>query len=352
MSRSTRRKTLFLFMFIFGLYYLSLGLVRANVDLLYFRAESGVDTIALEWETATELDNLGFNILRSETGLFDNAQTINPTLIPSLVGGQPIGAYYRWIDEDVRLNVVYTYWLQDVDFNGETEEHGPVEASVIGGNPIPTAQPTNTAQPTASPTATATVTVQPTATPTFISLSQPQATETATPVGAAPPTDIPTSGPASPTPSSAPVLPTQTIDEIEQPATIPATITADSRVGDSKTVTPNSMVTGSGPQDPDEQQIAGAIAEATFVRNLAGVTEKDALTGDESSSAGDITAKTIGEGISQNELPAGASLSDETSSGSNTLAIVILVAALVIALGGSITVWLLLKPQKADGENE
>ena len=81
----------------------------ANVDLIYFRAASSTDLITLEWETASELDNLGFNVLRAESSNVSEAQAINPSMIPSQVGGQPTGAYYEWLDEDVDSDTNYFY---------------------------------------------------------------------------------------------------------------------------------------------------------------------------------------------------------------------------------------------------
>jgi hypothetical protein len=175
----------------FGLALLLPSLARANVDLLYFRAVGGTDVITLEWETASELDNLGFNVYRSTTGNWADATRLNSTPIPSQVGGQPIGAFYDYPDTNVVPNTVYTYWLEDLDFNGNSELHDPVEGSLVSGNTIPTVPPPpagSTATPTSTrtPTATATATSQaanPTATPT----SAPT-TQAAAPTSTPPPT--------------------------------------------------------------------------------------------------------------------------------------------------------------------
>jgi hypothetical protein len=110
---------------------------QASVGLLYFRAQSGPDFIMLEWETAQELDNFGFNLYRGLTGDFDDAQKLNPNLIPSQSTG-PTGAFYQWPDNNVQPNIQYTYWLQDIDINGNDTVHDPIVASVSGGNTIPT----------------------------------------------------------------------------------------------------------------------------------------------------------------------------------------------------------------------
>ena len=95
------------------------------VTMADFRAEPQSDHVLVSWETVSELDNLGFNLHRSES---PNApgQQINAGLIPSQAPGSAQGARYTWQDYDVIAGATYHYWLEDVDLNGATTLHGPV----------------------------------------------------------------------------------------------------------------------------------------------------------------------------------------------------------------------------------
>ena len=80
----------------------------------------------VEWETASEIDNEGFNIWRSQA---EDGQYIklNEAMIPPQ--GSPItGASYSYIDDTVTNGVTYYYKLEDVDIYGTSTFHGPVSA--------------------------------------------------------------------------------------------------------------------------------------------------------------------------------------------------------------------------------
>lgn len=148
--------------------------VQASVSLLYFRAVAGSDSIKLEWETAQELDNLGFNLYRGLTDDINAAVKLNSSLIPGNTGSAT-GAYYEWLDTNVVIGTQYTYWLKDIDTNGVETAHGPVSSAATGGSSFPTvpAPDNSTATPTPSRT--------PTQTPTATTQSGTAATQTPTP---------------------------------------------------------------------------------------------------------------------------------------------------------------------------
>jgi hypothetical protein len=103
-----------------------------NVDLISFTAEGAKKTIIIRWETATERKNLGFNLYRAESEDGERLK-LNEDLIPTLVPpGSPFGAQYEFVDDDKKLKnkVVYYYWLETVDTQGETEQYGPVTAQI------------------------------------------------------------------------------------------------------------------------------------------------------------------------------------------------------------------------------
>jgi hypothetical protein len=106
--------------------------VPTEVDLLSFTATGGRTTV-LNWETASEADNLGFNVYSA--GQIDGPRTkLNDDLIPSLVPpGSLFGARYSFTDLDLKLRGTYYYWLEDVDIYGNASLHGPVILSVVRG---------------------------------------------------------------------------------------------------------------------------------------------------------------------------------------------------------------------------
>jgi hypothetical protein len=89
---------------------------------------SGYDGhVLLEWQTASEVDNDGFNVWRSQAP--DGSYTqLNAKLIPAR-GGPTTGARYSYDDEAVSNGVTYWYKLEDVDVYGTSTMHGPVSAT-------------------------------------------------------------------------------------------------------------------------------------------------------------------------------------------------------------------------------
>jgi predicted transglutaminase-like cysteine proteinase len=98
------------------------------ITLTSFTATAGNGAVKLEWETASEINNSGFNILRAKTEKGDYRQ-INEALIPS-EGSTTQGASYEFVDNDVRNGKKYFYKLEDIDKNGTSTLHGPVKVKV------------------------------------------------------------------------------------------------------------------------------------------------------------------------------------------------------------------------------
>ena len=90
------------------------------VSLSKFRPERSDDgTVVVRWITESELNNAGFNILRSEsrTGAFTKLNT-------QLIAGNGTTSErntYEFIDTSAKPNVVYYYQIQDVSFDGDVE---------------------------------------------------------------------------------------------------------------------------------------------------------------------------------------------------------------------------------------
>jgi len=94
------------------------------IDLVSFSATGDGNHIRVEWETAQEIDNLGFNLYRgtSPAGSFVK---INDGLIPGLIYSVK-GKSYSYIDAAVTPGTLYYYKLEDIDASGKRTLHGPV----------------------------------------------------------------------------------------------------------------------------------------------------------------------------------------------------------------------------------
>ena len=80
-------------------------------------AESG--QVVLSWTTASELENAGFNILRSES-VAGSFTKINARLIQG-AGTTSDSNAYTWIDTTAQPNVEYYYRIEDMSFDGISE---------------------------------------------------------------------------------------------------------------------------------------------------------------------------------------------------------------------------------------
>lgn len=86
--------------------------------------------ILLEWDTASEDKNLGFNIFRSENNFECGPyKKINKKRIASK-GSSSEGASYKFKDNTVEPGKTYWYKLKDIDTDKVVSEHGPVEVKV------------------------------------------------------------------------------------------------------------------------------------------------------------------------------------------------------------------------------
>jgi hypothetical protein len=109
----------------------ALNLTPTAVELLSFAARPRDSAIVVRWETASEIDNAGFNLYRA-TSLEGEKTRLNGNLIPSKVPpGSTLGAVYGWLDRQIVGGTVYYYWLEDVDIYGRATLHGPVKVKAL-----------------------------------------------------------------------------------------------------------------------------------------------------------------------------------------------------------------------------
>jgi predicted outer membrane repeat protein len=112
---------------------LTVRAIPLAVTLADFTAIPQSSEVLVGWETASEVDNLGFNLLRATSSNVNSAIQLNDELILSQSPGGGQGALYEWEDRDVTDGVTYWYWLESVDRQGNIVRFGPVTA--IFGSP-------------------------------------------------------------------------------------------------------------------------------------------------------------------------------------------------------------------------
>lgn len=80
--------------------------------------------VAVEWTTASELNTVGFNLLRGDTpgGPFEQ---VNEALIPS-ASDTLTGNSYSYEDHSVEAGKIYFYMLEEIESSGGINQHGPI----------------------------------------------------------------------------------------------------------------------------------------------------------------------------------------------------------------------------------
>ena len=82
-------------------------------------------SVSVNWVTAAEVSNAGFNVYRSVS-----ADAMGTMLNSELIGSTAsagAGAAYSYVDASVGSGTYY-YWVEAVSVDGATSAHGPVEA--------------------------------------------------------------------------------------------------------------------------------------------------------------------------------------------------------------------------------
>lgn len=108
----------------------NLSAATTAIELASFEATVDKGAATLFWETATEVDNAGFNLYRAKSEDGDYAK-INDTLIPAR-GNAVSGANYSFVDTPGKGT--FYYKLEDVDYNGASAMHGPEKVRVREGD--------------------------------------------------------------------------------------------------------------------------------------------------------------------------------------------------------------------------
>jgi hypothetical protein len=97
------------------------------IDLALFEAIPDNREVAVVWITASEIDNVGFNLYRSESEVGGYVQ-LNSSIILA-EGMATAGATYQYVDENVKNRKTYYYTLEDIDLYGTSTFHGPTSVT-------------------------------------------------------------------------------------------------------------------------------------------------------------------------------------------------------------------------------
>ena len=101
--------------------------------------------ITLRWTTASELDNYGFFVMRSdvEEGPF---KPLHPKAIPG-AGNSEMPHKYSYDDTAVEMGRTYFYYVESVSTRGEREKFTPVITKTCCKVPTPTPAEASPASP-------------------------------------------------------------------------------------------------------------------------------------------------------------------------------------------------------------
>ena len=99
------------------------------VELSSFTGQTTTDGVMLKWRTESEVNNLGFNVYRSDEAQHRNFVKINSALIKG--HGTDAKPYnYTFLDETAEVGKTYFYLIEDVDFTGKKNRYSVIKVMV------------------------------------------------------------------------------------------------------------------------------------------------------------------------------------------------------------------------------
>ncbi|MBN1261789.1 MAG: hypothetical protein JXB35_14020 [Anaerolineae bacterium] len=116
-------------------HYFEWGTVPLAVTLAAFDAVPQDGAVVVTWETALEVNTLGFNLYRADTESGARVR-LNNNLIPTQHPGMSVGGAYSWVDATVVPGGSYFYWLEELDAGNTLTLHGPVTAEAAGPSAV------------------------------------------------------------------------------------------------------------------------------------------------------------------------------------------------------------------------
>jgi|GEM_PF-1820834 len=105
-----------------------------SVGLSTFYASAGDGQATLYWSTQSEVNNLGFYLLRSADGA--NYERVNQELLPGQ-GNSETRHDYSYLDKGLDNGLTYYYKVVDVDLAGVRTAHGPITVTPQASSGVP-----------------------------------------------------------------------------------------------------------------------------------------------------------------------------------------------------------------------
>lgn len=100
------------------------------VTLSNFTASFNNGVPILQWITASENSNAGWNVYRGQQDSVEGSYQINPELIAGQ-GTTSEETTYIFEDEyEIEYGEEYYYWLESIAYNGESETYGPISLRI------------------------------------------------------------------------------------------------------------------------------------------------------------------------------------------------------------------------------
>jgi len=108
------------------------------ITLSSFTASFVNDNAVLQWTTASESNNYGWNIYRAGSQNIGQALLINPEII-SGAGSSSEPTDYQYIDSgildyieynNIDPEVIFSYWIESLGYDGTSELHGPISLQI------------------------------------------------------------------------------------------------------------------------------------------------------------------------------------------------------------------------------
>ncbi len=124
-----------------GTLYCLSGVSMVPIELASFGAHPADEGIAVVWETASELDNLGFHVWRAGHVSESWGRRLTATPVPG-AGTCSSPRFYEYVDSDVVGGTTYYYRLEQLDLGGTSTCYGPVVARFPGRATLWLSEPT------------------------------------------------------------------------------------------------------------------------------------------------------------------------------------------------------------------
>ena len=104
----------------------------AAVTVSRWEATRENETLRFGWTTASELNNLGFDVFAVQPG-GEWVKLTSAMIVAQGLGLEPQDYTFEVVNLDIALDAVF--YLRAYDLNGTHEDFGPIQATVIGAEP-------------------------------------------------------------------------------------------------------------------------------------------------------------------------------------------------------------------------